>query len=204
MTSFDNLAQGWDTPDKVARANKAAQAILRLLPSIKDTNALEFGGGTALLSQALQTKVKKISIIDRSEAMVNQIRSKIAKFQYHNMEVFHADIRTFDANGALFGLVYSLLTLHHIDPVSEAFNRVSAIQEKGSYLVNFDLYPEDGSFHNHNDGTHLGFSSEYMDTELAKAGYKQLFYETAFVITKPRNGSELVDYPVFISVAEKL
>ena len=204
MTSFDNLAQGWDTPDKVARANKAAQTILRLLPSIKDKNALEFGGGTALLSQALQNQVKKITVIDRSEAMVNQIRNKIAELQYPNMEVFHADIRTFDANGVLFGLVYSLLTLHHIDAVLEVFNKIGTIQEKGSYLVNFDLYPEDGSFHNHNDGTHLGFSSEYMDTELTKAGYKQLYYETAFVITKPKSGNGTAHYPVFISVAEKL
>ena len=203
MNLFDNLAQGWDTPDKVARAHEAAQKLLDLVPQIKNSQALEFGGGTALLSQALQQHLKKITVLDSSTEMVKEINQKIKALNYSNMSAQQADIVGYNEGVEQFDLVYSLLTLHHIADISKAFESIRAIQPKGGFLVTFDLYPEDGSFHNHMDGVHLGFSSEQMAIFLNNAGYEQRFYEKAFTIQKSAVENEQKEFPVFISVGQK-
>ncbi len=198
MKNFDHLATSWDTQEKIDRANQAAAKIIRELPVLKSKTALEIGAGTALLSESLYDFLGDIWVMDTSVKMIEVIEQKIEKKGYSKMHAVHGDLKTMNFNQS-FNLIYSLMVLHHVQELGDFFERVSRLQLAADFLITFDLFPEDGSFHNFEAGSHLGFSKDELAMYLSRAGYKQVSYDRALSIRKS-NGFE---YEVFMSVAQK-
>ena len=203
MEKFDQLAASWDTPEKIERAMVAAEKLITAFPEIKGSTALEFGAGTGLLSRALCKHLKHITVVDSSQKMVDEIHKKFGQLKYVNYTAIRSDVSDLKNSGKYFELIYSLLALHHITDIENAFKSVSSMQKSGNMLVIFDLYPEDGSFHNFEDGIHLGFSEQDMEKYLSQAGYKQMSFSEAFRVHKLNLSGTISEYPVFMSVARK-
>ncbi len=205
MTNFDERAKDWDSdPKKVERAARVADAIREAIPLSTKMNALEYGCGTGLLSFALQLDLRKITLADTSQGMLDVLRQKIADADLTNMHPVRLDLASDPIPSARFDLTYSLMVLHHIPDVNTMLSRFCDILVPGGYLLVADLDKEDGSFHT--DGTtgvHLGFDRDELQQLVQNAGFGNVKFSTAYDIKK-KIGSEEKIFPVFLMVAQKI
>ena len=77
MSSFDERARDWDTPERRARAEVVAAAIRSAVPLRPDMRAIEVGAGTGLLGLALTNDVGELVLADPSEGMLEVAGEKI-------------------------------------------------------------------------------------------------------------------------------
>lgn len=204
MTNFDERAKDWDSdPAKVERARVLADAIRKTILLSTNMSALEYGCGTGLLSFALQSDLGQITLADTSQGMLDVLAEKIAAAGVTNMHPVKLDLATDPLPAERFHLTYSLLTLHHIHDAQGVISKFHAVLEPGGFLLISDLDKEDGSFHT--DGTtdvHLGFERRELQGWVEAAGFENVSFSTAFVITKEIEGAERT-FPVFLMSAQK-
>jgi ubiquinone/menaquinone biosynthesis C-methylase UbiE len=157
MNVFDERARDWDSdPEKVERAQAAADSMRRVIPLRRSMKALEYGCGTGLLSFALRDDLRQITLADSSPGML-QVR---------------------------YDLVYSLLVLHHIDDTRFILGRFHALLEPAGILCICDLDQEDGSFHKHEFDGHLGFNRDELKKTVRNAGFEAVQFSTACTIRR--------------------
>jgi ubiquinone/menaquinone biosynthesis C-methylase UbiE len=204
MTNFDERAKDWDSdPKKVERARVTADAIRNAIPLSENMSALEYGCGTGLLSFALQAGLGQITLADTSPGMLDVLAEKIAAAGVTNMRPVKLDLATDPLPAERFQLTYSLMTLHHVPDAKGILGKFHALLEPGGFLLVADLDKEDGSFHT--DGTtdvHLGFERSELQRWVEAAGFENVSFSTAFVITKKIEGKEKT-FPVFLLSTRK-
>ncbi len=204
MTNFDDRAKDWDAdPMKVNRAKTVAQAIRSALPLTAAMSALEYGCGTGLLSFALQSDLKHITLADTSQGMLDVLGEKIAAAGVSNMRPQRLDLSTDPMPAERFDLTYSLMTLHHIPDPQDMLQKFHALLAPGGWLCVADLDKEDGTFHP--AGTtniHTGFERAELQQWAEEAGFKQVKFSAAFEIKKKVGDAEKI-FPVFLMIAQK-
>jgi trans-aconitate methyltransferase len=92
-------------------------------------------------------------------------------------------------------LVYSAMTLHHIEDVAGLFRRLAPLLAPAGQVAVADLCSEDGSFHGEMEVPHRGFSEEELAAFGAGAGLRLDSCEEVFVVEKNDRR-----YPVFLAV----
>ncbi len=206
MTNFDERAKDWDSdPQKVERAYAVADAIRRAIPLSTGMNALEYGCGTGLLSFALQSDLKCITLADTSQGMLDVLSGKIANAGATNMHPIRLDLAVEPVPAEHYDLTYSLLVLHHIADTQTIFTKFHALLAPHGYLLVADLDKEDGSFHT--DGStdvHLGFERRTLQEQVESLGFGNVRFSTAYEIKKKINSGEEKVFPVFLMVAQKM
>ena len=204
--NFDEKARDWDKdPGRVERAAKFAGEIEKFLGDIKIENALEFGSGTGLVSFCLKDRFHSITLADNSEGMIEVLKEKIKNERIANMNPLCIDI--FKEKDVLSGydILYTLLTLHHINDLSRIFRLFNSTLKPGGYLCIGDLVTEDGSFHYRDpefDG-HNGFDTEDLKKKISDNGFRiesvSIFYEIEREINL-----RIKKYPLFLIIAKKI
>jgi ubiquinone/menaquinone biosynthesis C-methylase UbiE len=203
MSEFDRKAATWDQDAaKVARAERVAEAIRELVDDLADRSALEVGCGTGLLGFALRPHVARITLADTSPGMLEVLRGKIADAGFQGMEALQHDFTQGPLPEARYGLVCSLMVLHHIPDTEGALRRFHDILEPGGLLCMADLDREDGSFHGAGVDVHLGFDREALRAQLQRAGFQDIRFRTPFVIAR-ETGQGPRQYPVFLVAARR-
>ena len=202
MNHFDEQAKTWDdNPDKQHRAQFFAKAIIDCIQPKGKEHALEFGCGTGLLSFALKDAFKSITLVDNSQGMIDVLKEKIKEQKVDHFKPVCTDLME-DTSGIYnMDVIFTLMTMHHIHDLDQAFQVFRNILKHCGYLCIADLVEEDGSFHNPElqfDG-HYGFEKDQLINKLEKHGFSTIDYSTPFVITK-QNGK---DYPLFLLIAQK-
>ena len=205
MTNFDERARDWDSdPKKVERARTVAEAIRNTIPLSTDMSALEYGCGTGLLSFALQSDLGQITLADTSQGMLDVLAEKIAAAGVSNMHPIKLDLAVDPLPAGHFQLIYSLMTLHHIQDVMDLLGKFHALLTPGGHLLVADLDKEDGSFHT--DGTtdvHPGFVRDELQKLVENAGFGNVLFSTPAQIKKKVEDREKV-FPVFLLSARKI
>jgi len=201
MTDFDTRALDWDKiPGRVERANAVAAAIHEQVKLSKAMAAFEYGCGTGLLSFALQADLGPITLADSSPGMLDVLREKIALAKFKNMTPIKLDLAVDTLPLQHFNLVYTLLTLHHIQDTQKILQGFSFLLQPGGVLCIADLDEEDGSFHSDDPGFdgHNGFNRAELGLDLTRAGFKNIHFTTCFNLVKDERS-----YPLFLAVAER-
>lgn len=203
MSEFDRKAATWDQDAaKVARAERVAEAIRELVDDLAGRSALEVGCGTGLLGFALRPHVARITLADTSPGMLEVLRGKIADAGFQGMEALQHDFTQGPLPEARYGLVCSLMVLHHIPDTEGALRRFHDILEPGGQLCMADLDREDGSFHGAGVDVHLGFDREALRAQLQRAGFQDIRFRTPFVIARETDQGPR-QYPVFLVAARR-
>ena len=204
MTNFDERARDWDSdPKKVERARAVADAIRKAIPLTGEMKALEYGCGTGLLSFALQSDLRQITLADTSQGMLDVLSEKIASADVKNMHPVRLDLASDPLPAERYDLTYSLMTLHHIDGTEDILRKFHSLLEPNGFLLVADLDKEDGSFHT--DGTtdvHLGFDRDELQKIVEDIGFGNVRFSTAYEIKK-KIGNEEKTFPVFLMTAQK-
>ncbi len=206
MDYFDSRARTWDDdPMHAERAKAAFDAIRRTIALDAGLDCLEYGAGTGLLSFHIQPFVKSVTLIDTSEKMLDIAEVKIQALGIANMRTLRIDL----AAGALidgrFGLVYTLMTLHHVADTEKILGAFRGLLSEGGALCIADLVTEDGSFHAHHSGFsgHNGFDPEDLASRLGKLGFEEIRSEIFHTIERESSGGEMRRYPLFIVTCRK-
>jgi ubiquinone/menaquinone biosynthesis C-methylase UbiE len=199
---FNKEAENWDNnPEKTKRAKIFANEIVNCIQPSKEMNALEFGCGTGLLSFALKDYFNKIILVDYSEGMINVLIEKIKKQQIKNFKPLLIDLIKNPSKIEKTDVIFTLMTLHHIDNVEQISAIFHSLLNKNGYLCIADLVEEDGSFHptSQNFTGHNGFNKLELTELLQNNGFKVIHYAICYEIEK--NDKK---YPLFLMIAKKV
>lgn len=204
MISFDERAKDWDSdPAKVERAREVADAIRATVPLQPDMTAFEYGCGTGLLSFALQPEFKSITLADISQGMLEVLSGKIKSANLHNMHPLRLDLSTEPPPASRYGIVYSLMTLHHIADIDTILHKFFAMLEDQGVLCIADLDKEDGSFHGAQvTDVHHGFERTALQAKVESAGFTDVHSSIVSAVKRQtENGGKV--FPIFLMTAKK-
>ena len=199
MSTFDQKAQDWDTPERRDRARAIADIIRAHVPLSRSMRAIDIGAGTGLLGLALAADVGSMVLAEPSEGMLAVAREKLAADGPDNVTAIPFDIQAAPPGGASFDLAVSLLVLHHVEDTLMALRAISELLAPGGRIALLDLDAEDGTFHDDPEGIHHhGFDQAALRTTAASVGFRDV--ETRIVSEIDRDGRM---YPLFLLTAQR-
>jgi 2-polyprenyl-3-methyl-5-hydroxy-6-metoxy-1,4-benzoquinol methylase len=199
MSSFDERARDWDTPERRARADAVGEAIRSNVTLAPAMRVIDIGAGTGLLGLTLAGHVGELTLAEPSDGMLEVAREKLAAGGFSNVTAVGFDLLADPAPGEPYDLAVSLLVLHHLAHTRAALSAIRALLRPGGRIALADLDAEDGTFHDPDaEGVHhLGFERREL-AELARAaGFIDVKTVTATEIE--RDGRR---YGVFLLLAQ--
>jgi len=195
---FAEKAKDWDVNEMVlALSSGVGSSVLNNVDLTEQMHVMDFGAGTGLLTSQVAAKVNKVTAVDVSESMLEQLMAK--EDLNGKVEAVCQDI-TVDALGIEFDLIISAMAMHHVEDTDKMLQSFSGHLKSGAKVALADLDKEDGSFHPEGiDGVfHDGFEREAFQVKLENAGFNDVKFETAHTVDKGEK-----KYPIFLVVATK-
>jgi len=195
---FAHKATGYDHDSKrVTNVNNIAKTIVRTVELKSNMHLMDFGSGTGLLLERIAEHVGKITAIDISESMNEELINK-----RHNLpcelDILPIDLETSDINQSFDGIISSM-TLHHIKDIDALFRKFHSCLSDGGFIAISDLDLEDGSFHKDDTGVHhFGFDRDEIARVAEKANFRDVIVTDASIVSKPYG-----EYAVFLLTAKK-
>lgn len=204
MSEFDEKAATWDeNPERAERAIIFGEIIRNKIDLSKVEMALEYGSGTGLLSFSLRDDLHDITLMDESSEMVKLTNDKCERRDIRHFHPIQYDLLNDELPEHKFELIYTLMTMHHVDDTNAILDKFHAVMNPNGSLVIIDLVTEDGSFHNFEFNGHLGFDQDELEEKLVKNGFEPVSYQIGYTI-KAERGGEMRDYPLFVLIAKKV
>jgi ubiquinone/menaquinone biosynthesis C-methylase UbiE len=200
VSSFDERARDWDTPERQDRAEVVARAIRASIPLDPTMRAIEIGAGTGLLGLALAGDLAELVLAEPSRGMLEVAREKLAAADLPNVTAVRFDLLADPPPGEPFDLALSLLVLHHLADTRAALAAIHRLLRPGGRLALADLDAEDGSFHSTRSEEihHHGFDRHALAGLARAAGFTDVEVRTATEIEK--DGRR---YPLLLLLARR-
>ena len=200
---FDDKAATWDDdPEKVRQAQDVARAVRTAVPLGEAIRLLEYGAGTALVTQALLAsagRIGQVTLADNSPGMRAVLRNKVDSGAMPlDTRVWDLDLENQAAPTEQFDLIVSSMVMHHVRNLPVVLAAFAEMLADGGHLCIADLDREDGSFHTHDFDGHHGFDRGELATALDQAGLVDVTITDCTHITR-----EGVTYPVFLATARE-
>ncbi len=197
---FKEKAEEWDTNRTIQLLSSAVgSCMINNLELHSEMNVMDFGAGTGLITSQIAPHVKKVTAIDVSQSMLDQLIKKLNNSNINNIEIICQDIikKTLSEK---YDLIVSAMAMHHVEDINNILKQFSATLNIGAQIALADLDKEDGSFHPADiQGVyHHGFDHKNLKDKLKKNGFINIKIINAHEISK--NGKT---YPVFLCTATK-
>jgi cyclopropane fatty-acyl-phospholipid synthase-like methyltransferase len=191
----DKAAHFDQNPQRVDNVGSIAKAIIERCRLDRSMHLVDFGSGTGLLLERIAPLVGRITAVDVSAAMNQQLLAKRDRLACP-IELRAIDLATTPIAGRFDGIISSM-TMHHIADIPGMFGRFHALLDDGGFIALADLESEDGSFHSDDTGVfHHGFDRDAFGAVARGAGFRELACATVSTISKDGR-----DYPVFLLTA---
>jgi ubiquinone/menaquinone biosynthesis C-methylase UbiE len=203
---FDSIAATFDdNSTRIALARAVASAIIEEIPLDGGERAMELGCGTGLVTALLASNLAHVLAVDGSAGMLDVLRRKLHDLGIQNVESLEADLANQMPKGP-FDLIFSSMTLHHIEDVERLFVRIYDQLAPGGRVAFADLALEDGTFHAEDvpGVMHHGFEAAELLHWLEAAKFVDLQVRTAHVIEKTRADGSMREYPVLLVTGQRL
>ena len=135
--------------------------------------------------------------------MLDVLKKKIQAAAIDHMSPIRLDLMEDVAPATTFDVIYTMLTLHHIDDTERILRIFHTLLAEHGCLFIADLDKEDGSFHRAGFEGHNGFDRQKLQTQLEGAGFSEIRYETCYTITKEVDSGATKAFPVFLMTCKK-
>ncbi|MDD3927949.1 MAG: class I SAM-dependent methyltransferase, partial [bacterium] len=191
-----------ENPVRIALARAVAEGIRRVvdIDCDCDISALEYGCGTGLVTLELQSYVGSIKAADSSDGMLTVLEQKLAITGIDNVTPIKLDLESDLLPDERYDLIYSSMTMHHIEDVSGVMRAFHELLKPGGHLCIADLDCEPGDFHPDNTGVHCyGFSRDDMQALFASAGFHDTTSDIVYTVVKKNNAGEERRFPVLLT-----
>jgi SAM-dependent methyltransferase len=201
---FDIIAADWDdSPRRRELATGVAAAIQAAVPLQPDWQAMEYGSGTGLVGAALAPGLSGLLACDVSPGMLSVLEKKASAAGLDQLHTRVLDLTSEPPPAETFDLIFSSMTMHHIEDVAALVRTFRGMLKPGGWLALADLDAEDGSFHGADvpGVMHHGFDRDALQAELRSAGFVDTSARTAHTMSKTAADGQVRDYPVFLITA---
>lgn len=204
IARFNTIASEWDEdPKRVRMGQQIAQAMRSALNPTGAEHALEFGAGTGLVTLPMVSGFARVTAMDASSGMLAILRKKCEHEHLGHVDIIEGTVPDMLPDGP-FDLVYSSMTMHHVEDVPELLKQLFDRIKPGGRAALADLDAEDGNFHSDVQGVvHHGFAREQFGDWLRTAGFTDVQFSTAYTIQRDGDDGSRRDYPIFLAVAHK-
>jgi 2-polyprenyl-3-methyl-5-hydroxy-6-metoxy-1,4-benzoquinol methylase len=203
--NFDPEAAVWDEdPGRVRVAADIARAVIAEAHLTSNTDVLDFGCGTGLISLALQPFVRSVTGMDSSRGMLDVFQNKIAATHIGNVKGVLLDPEMAGVLTGHYHLIVCSMTLHHIQTVEPLLRQFYQVLNPVGLLCIADLDSDGGRFHSSSEGVfHAGFGREDIRRMLLTAGFRDLHVMQASQIEKPVGDNRTEVFTVFLMTGRK-
>lgn len=176
----------------VSNVDRIADAVIDGVALEDHMHVMDFGSGTGLLLERIAPYVRKITAVDMSPAMNEQLIRKKPALAC-DIELLELDLESSTVEDRFDGIMSSM-TLHHVKDIASIFRTFYGLLNDGGFIALADLDTEDGSFHTEDTGVHHhGFDRATIAEHARAAGFRNVSVSDASVIHKPDG-----DFPVFL------
>jgi len=195
---FNKNAINWDKEQyRTDRAKIVANEIKSIIKIHNLMSIMDFGCGTGLLGSQFIDFVHDVCFIDSSHEMLKQVIIKNDNLNNKNYLTFN----NIDSIICKFDLIVNLMVFHHIENISETFEKLVGMLKKQSYFVFCDLELEDGSFHEKDLVPHNGFEIKSIKKLFAVNNLTIIHEKQVYINKKIINGKEKT-FPVFLLIGK--
>lgn len=193
---FAHKASSYDqNRSRVDNVENIANSIRNAIKFDSSMHVMDFGSGTGLLLERLAPYVGKITAVDVSSSMNEQLHAKRNDLGC-SIEIVETDLEQSDLDARFDGIISSM-TMHHVKNIEAMFGKFHSMVKEGGFIAISDLDLEDGSFHTEDTGVyHFGFDRGEFARSAAEAGFRMVQISSASVVQKPQG-----DFPVFLLTA---
>jgi cyclopropane fatty-acyl-phospholipid synthase-like methyltransferase len=195
---FEHKADIYESDEnRVSNVDNIAKAIMGCVSLNRTMHLMDFGSGTGLLLERISPFVGKMTAIDISEAMNQQLEKKRGSISCE-INILHIDLESTDIPDKFDGIISSM-TMHHVGDIRAMFVKFYSMLNEGGIIAISDLDKEDGSFHTEDTGVyHFGFERNVIADAAQQAGFKEVEVVDASLVRKPHGV-----FPVFLLTAKK-
>jgi ubiquinone/menaquinone biosynthesis C-methylase UbiE len=196
MSHFNQVANSWDTLEKIKINQLYADGIKKYLTKKDSIKILEVGCGTGLLGSQFLHETNQLTGVDTSTGMLEVFNQKFHENKNVHSRLLNLEEQELDEDG--FDLIISSMAFHHLKEPGKMVVKLKKMLSPGGILAIIDLDAEDGSFHPDpkNMGVHhFGFAEETIQAWSSAAQFKKLSREIINVIKKEQG-----EYPIFLAV----
>lgn len=200
MSTFDDKAPDWDTPERIERAHAVARIIRSEVRVGDRATIIDLGAGTGLLGLAVAAPTDRLVLAEPSAGMRDAAARKVSAANAAAVSVVAYQLGDGNAPGGPFDLAVSLLVLHHVADTADGLRDVHDLLSPGGWMALADLDTEDGSFHATTaEGIHHhGFDRHRLEETARTAGFIDV--RTVDATTIERDGR---DYPLFLLIGRR-
>jgi len=195
---FTEKAKDWDVNEMVlALSSGIGNAIIDNIDFNKSMHVMDFGAGTGLITSKVASQVDKITAVDVSQSMLDQL---IAKEELKGkVDAVCQDITSVSLDKE-FDLIVSAMAMHHVEDTDKMLQSFAKHLKSGAQVALADLDKEDGTFHPEDiKGVyHSGFERNDFKNKMERNGFKDIKFVTAHTVNKGDKS-----YPVFLVTAAK-
>ncbi len=194
---FDQIANSYDTPERMQIAKRSADAIRDCLAGVKGKTAVDFGCGTGLVGMHLLKDFDSILFLDTSQNMIREVRRKISESNICNADTLCFDFEKDSVSDLRADCIFMVQVLLHIEDFRPVLRRLYDVLNAGGHLIviDFDKNVEIASALVHN-----GFDQEELAGIIKEIGCKRVQSRTFHQGSKIFMGH---DASLFILDAEK-
>jgi ubiquinone/menaquinone biosynthesis C-methylase UbiE len=197
--NFKSKAAQWDSPDKIAMTTKFLSEMLFHVNPSTSWKALEIGAGTGLVGLNIEPLVRKIVMVDTSEAMLEILKQKL--HDDSKVEILHGEV--FEYNKQDIDFVFSAMAFHHLADVEKTLQHIATITKPGAWVVVGDLITEDGSFHRFEPIPYCGFDTTILSKQVGQAGFDVKLVKIYNLITRITE-EKTTNYEQFMLIAKRV
>jgi len=132
-------ASRYDTKEDASAASEVA--LLKDMGLAGDSLVVEFGAGTGQFTVEVARACARVTAVDISEPMLNQLEAKVARLGLDNVEIVRAGFLTYEHVGSPADLIYSRFALHHLPDFwkAVALSRLRHMLRTGGVLRIWDV-----------------------------------------------------------------
>ena len=195
---FEHKADIYDKDgNRVSNVDNIANAVIKNVSLDRKMHLMDFGSGTGLLLERIAPFVRKITAIDISKSMIDQLDKKRDSLSCE-IDIREIDLVSEDITDTFDGIISSM-TMHHVKDIEAMFVKFYSLLNDDGIIAISDLDKEDGSFHTEDTGVyHFGFDRDAIATAAKQAGFREVEVVDASIVHNSRG-----EFPVFLLTAKK-